>query len=72
MTSVLNNEGAVGAYNIPNDNNVVNTKVSKHQSHEKTTYGRLRVLTAPPTSVHELSGSNNPSGTEQPKGIVHK
>lgn len=23
---------------------------------EKTTYGRLRVLTAPPTSVHEMAG----------------
>lgn len=27
-----------------------------YNSQEKTTYGRLRVLTAPPTSVHEMAG----------------
>lgn len=31
---------------------------------EKTTYGRLRVLTAPPTSVHEMAASDTASPRE--------
>lgn len=31
---------------------------------EKTTYGRLRVLTAPPTSVHEMGASETASPRE--------
>ena len=39
---------------------------------EKTTYGRLRVLTAPPTSVHEIGGgaalgANTASETASPR-----
>lgn len=42
---------------MPANNENITPPVNKQ---EKTTYGRLRVLTAPPTSVNEL-GENNKS-----------